>query len=60
MNLRIYGLRQNKIVQEKYKKGNGTQKVFELITLFASVDMSVVNYILPETASFAAKLLHNE
>ena len=42
------------------KKGNGITKLFGLISLFAYVTMSATNYILPETASFAAKLFLEE
>ena len=54
------GLRQNKIIQEKYKKGNDIPKVFGLIALFVSVAVSDAKYILTETAVFEANLLHHK
>ena len=54
------GLIRSKRIQEKYKKINGIPTVFGLISLFASVAMSVANSIHPGTASFAAKMLHHE
>ena len=60
MNLRISGFRWSKIIQEKYKKGYGIPKVFGLISLFASVAMSDTKSIIPEIASFVAKLIHHE
>ena len=51
---------QIKIIQEKYKKVDGVPKVFGLISLFASMSMSVTNYILPDTAIFSYKLFHHE
>ena len=60
MNLRILGLRRSKIIQEKYKKGNGIPKVFGLISLFASVAMSSTKSVIPEITSFPAKLIHHE
>ena len=45
-NPRISGLRQIKIIQEKYKQGNGTPKVFGLIYLFSYVVMSATKSII--------------
>ena len=45
---------------EKHKRVNGIPKLFLLITLFTYVAMSATNYILLETISFAAKLIHHE
>ena len=59
-NFRISGLRQSKIIKEKYKKGNGTPKIFGLITLFTYMAMYYVKYILSEIASFADKLILHE
>ena len=59
-NLRILGLRRGKIIHEKYKKINGTPKVFGLIYLFVSVTISVTKSIFPEKESFPAKLIHQK
>ena len=59
VNLRTSGLRRRKIIQERQKR-IGIPKIFGLTALFASVDMTVTKSILPETASFAAKLLQHE
>ena len=58
--LRISGLSRRKIIQEKYKKVNVIPKVFGFIYLFESGAMYSIKYILTETASFSAKLLHHE
>ena len=59
-NLRISGLRRNKIIQERDSKVNGIPKVFGLIYLFTYVVMFITKSILPETESFTAKMLHYE
>ena len=38
--LLISGLRRSKVIQESYKKVNGTPKVFGIFALFESVSMS--------------------
>ena len=48
------------MIQKKDKKGNVIPKVFDLVYLLESVDMSANKSILPETASFSAKLIHHE
>ena len=60
VNLLILGLSWSKRIQEKYKNGNFIPKVFSLIEPFASVAMFVTKSIIPEKASFAAKLIHRE
>ena len=60
VNLRTSGLRQSKIIQYRDKREKGIPKLCSLIFLFASVAMSATNSILPETASFAANILHHE
>ena len=48
------------IIQEKDNKGNGIQKVFGLISLFASVAMSATKSIILNKKWFLAKLIHHE
>ena len=38
--LLISGLRRSKVIQESYKKVNGTPKVFGIFALYESVSMS--------------------
>ena len=59
-NLLVSALSISKIVQEQYKNENGIPKVFGLISLSAYVVIFSTKSILPETASFAAKILHHE
>ena len=54
------GLRKSKIIQDKYKIENVIPKGFSFIAPFTSVAMSVAKYVLPETAIFAAKLIHHK
>ena len=60
VNLHVSGLRRSKIIQGKFKRGNVIPKVLGLIALFVSVVMHDTNSTLPETESFAYKLLHHE
>ena len=50
-NILTSGIRQIKIIQERRKR-SGIPKIFVLTALFASVDVTTTNSILPETASF--------
>ena len=59
-NLQISGLRRNKKNKDKEKKGNVIPKVFDLVALFTSVNMSATKYVLPETASLLANVTHHE
>ena len=45
---------------KKNNKGNGIPNLFDLIYLFTYVSMSATKYILPETESFSATLLHHK
>ena len=51
-NIRTSGLRRRKIIQDKEKNEKGIPKVFGLIYLFASVEISATKYILYRNSIF--------
>ena len=58
--IRISELRRSKRIQKIYKKRDFITKVFGPIDLFEFVAMYFTKYIILETASFSAKLIHHE
>ena len=48
------------IIQDRYKKEKIITKVFGLLALLVSVAMYATKFIIPETVSFAYKLIHHE
>ena len=60
VNLRTSGLMQRIIIQDRYKKEKIITKLFGLLALLVSVAMYATKFIIPETESFAYKLIHHE
>ena len=58
-NVRILGLRKIKIIKEKDNNRYGIPRIFGLISLFASVDMSSTKSMIPQTVIFSAKIIHH-